>query len=122
MADSVTLTLSRPIQVVGEMRATLALREPDGGMLARAGSYVRIIHLDSGETAIEPIPGGMLKLIAACAGVPVRSIEMLAGRDFQEAQSAVMRFLAPDPAPETNSSTDTSNAPDGGATPASSSA
>jgi hypothetical protein len=121
MADPITLPLTKSIQVMADTRSVLTLREPDGGMLARAGSYVRVINLDSGETAIEPIPAGMIKLIAACAGIPVRSAEMMSGRDIQEAQSIVMGFLAPAPAPETSSSTATSNAQDGGATSGSSS-
>ena len=94
MSDPIIIELTRPIDVVGDLRTSLTLNEPTGGMLARAGSYIRIITLENGETAVEPIPAGMLKLIAACAGIPVRSAEMLRGVDVQRAQAAVMGFLA----------------------------
>lgn len=112
MNDPVTVHLSRSIQVVGEERHFIVLAEPNGGMLARAGSVVRIIHGDDDSVAIEPLPAGVLKLIAACGGVPVRSVEGMAGADFMECQSVVLGFLGHGEAK--TSSTDISNVPAGG--------
>lgn len=119
MSEPVTITLSQPIEVVGEQRHELILRPPDGGMLMRAGAYVRIIHLDSGDSAIEPLPSGIGKLIAACARIPVRSVEFLAAPDFAEAQGVILGFLAPS---AKSPSTATLKPPIGGESPVISSA
>ena len=94
MSDPIKIDLSKPIVVIGEERTSLTLREPTGAMLARAGSYIRVVQRDDGDTAIEPIPGGMNKLIAASAGIPVSSVEMMSMRDINAAQLAVMSFLS----------------------------
>lgn len=124
--DPNTVKLTKPIQALREgglvTLTSITLREPDGGMLSRAGSYMRLINLDDGNTAIEPIPKGMNKLIAACANLTERSVETMHGRDINAAQGIIMGFLAPLPEPETSSSTDTSSALISGGIPVTSSA
>jgi hypothetical protein len=104
MTDPVIIALSHPIDVIGESVTSLKINPPTGRHLMKAGPYVRIYHAADidpdnsdaegpGQSSIEIIPSGMGKLIAACANVPLRAIEDLAGVDFNACSAAVMGFL-----------------------------
>jgi len=90
--DPVTIQLADPISVMGESRNSLVLKPLTGGMLARAGSYMRIVHQEGAE-GVEILPAGILKLIAASANIPLRSAEMLSAPDYHQAQAAIIDFL-----------------------------
>lgn len=98
--DSVKVELTAPIEVVGEMRSSLTMKEITGGMLMRAGPYMRMVHQDE-TTGVELLPAGIGKLIAASASIPARSVEMLSAKDFQAAQQIILDFLGMAVPPET---------------------
>ena len=102
--DAVTITLAKPVLVVGDLRATLTFGELNGGMLMRAGPYMRIVHQE-GADGVEIKPDGIAKLIAASANIPLRAVESLSAQDFMRAQQVIIDFLGLAEDPETGKMT-----------------
>lgn len=88
-----TYTLTTPIEDIGQTITVLTFRPLTGGMLAKAGAFFRTIVMETGETAIEMQPDGMLKLIAQSAKITMRAAETLSAADFMAIQGIVMGFL-----------------------------
>lgn len=92
----VTVTLSKPIDVIGQTVSSVTINPPLGRHLMKAGAVMRFTTRDdTGETSVEINPDGMGKLLGACANLPVRSVEAMAASDFMACSGILMIFLAP---------------------------
>ena len=106
MPDPIIVPLSRPIVVIDQHFAELKVREPTGLDLMRAGDPTeRFIFL--------------ARIGAACANLPVETVERMPACDVLALTGAVSGFLEASPPPA--SATSTSKSPAGGETPSSSS-
>ena len=112
--DPVEVKLSEPIQAHGQTVHVLTLKPPKGRHLRVAGYPFR---LGGGANAAMTVDAAVLaRLISELAEIPTSSVDQLEAQDWQACLLAVSTFLAP--TDSTSSSSDTSNKPDGGETPA----
>lgn len=114
MNDPITVKLSRPLNVVGDVVDTLTIREPNGRDLREIG-YPMTFH-DTGGTEVNSAV--MARMIGRLAGtpktssLPLATVDMLSVADWNACMAAVLGFFGG----AASSSTDTTSAPAGGAT------
>jgi hypothetical protein len=114
--DPIEVTLSEPIKAHGETVRVLTLKPPKGRHLRVAGYPFRLGGGAGGAMQVDAAV--MARLISELAEIPTSSVDQLEAEDWQACLVAVSTFLAPTDL--TSSSSDTSNKPDGGETPATS--
>lgn len=113
--EPAVIDLSEPIPAHGSTLTQLTIRPPLGKDLRVAGYPFRIAG--AGEKSEMVTDAGVIsRLVSDLAGIPLSSVDMLQAPDWQACMSAVSTFLAP--IGSKNSSTASTNKPDGGATPA----
>ncbi len=86
--DSVTVSLTKPIQAHGDEVTSLTFREPTGEDITVCGYPFRI-----GDGEATPIAGVITKLIVRLGGIPPNAAKQLNAVDYQSCLAAVSGFF-----------------------------
>lgn len=86
--DTVTVSLSVPIEVRGQMVSELLLRKPTGKDIRVAGLP---FYCEDGKT--EPREASVARLISMLANIPPIAVDKLAAEDWVKAMAAVLSFF-----------------------------
>lgn len=88
MADSVTITLKKPLRAHGKDVEEITLREPTGEDITVCG-YPLIIS----EGAAQPVAGAISKYIARLGGLPPSSVKPMSADDYNACMGAILGFF-----------------------------
>ena len=84
--DTYRMTLSRPIDVLGEQRSELVLGDPPS-------SAIGDVELTLGPKGLTFRMDAITKLIAAAAGIPLETARQISGRDVWAHAGPIMDFF-----------------------------
>jgi hypothetical protein len=106
--DTITLTLSEPIQAHGKEITTLEFRRPTGATIRRCGAPTKMQRVEGGEPVVLLDMDSYARYVAECAQIPAPSVDQLAAEDFFACVGVVDGFFGQSKTRE-ESGTDTSS-------------
>ena len=106
--DTVTLTLSEPIQAHGKEITTLEFKRPNGATIRRCGAPTKIQRVEGGEPVVLLDMDSYARYVSECAQIPAPSVNQLSAEDFFASVGVIDGFFGQSKTPK-KPGTDTSS-------------